>query len=452
MANLLISLMDYKQALELLYSSVPAFHTIGAGAYKPGLDTSRRLDALAGHPHRRYATIHIAGTNGKGSTSHTLAAILASAGLRTGLYTSPHIFDFRERIRVDGRMIPESEVIDFVQRWLEVSREHPDLQPSFFELTSTLAFDYFARQEVDIAVIETGLGGRLDSTNIITPLLSVITNISLDHTALLGDTLPAIAAEKAGIIKPGVPVVIGEYQAETAPVFESAARECGSPLTYASPLEGSVTPEGNIYPSTPFGELRGELTGECQTRNAATVAAAVGILRDTYAIPDSAVAEGFGSVVRLTGLFGRWSVIAQSPLTVADTGHNEGGWRLIVDELRRITLRPVHLVIGFVADKDLSHILPLIAMTGTDREEGDGGVGPTLWFSAPSCQRGLKAEALAAEAARYGLHGTVEPDVNRAVALARSAAGKDGFVLVAGSNFLIADLRLPLPEGQPRPL
>lgn len=425
--------MDYNEALDLLYSSVPAFHAIGAGAYKPGLATSRALDDLAGNPHRRYPTIHVAGTNGKGSTSHTLAAILSSAGLRTGLYTSPHIFDFRERIRVDGEMISREEVASFVERWMKVSREHPELQPSFFELTSTMAFEHFARRAVDVAVIETGLGGRLDSTNIITPVLSVITNISLDHTAQLGSTLAGIAAEKAGIIKPGVPVVVGERDEATEQVFEAKARECGSPLRWASPLEGSVGEDFNIYPSTPYGMLRGELRGECQTRNAATVLAAVEELQAHWCIPAEAVREGIANVGRLTGLFGRWTTIGTSPLTVADTGHNEGGWRLIVDELSRITRRPRHLVVGFVADKDLNHILPLLQPLRNDLK---------IWFAAPSCQRGLPADELAQRAAEYGLTGTVAPDVNDAVAAARSAAGPGGFVLVAGSNFLIADLRI----------
>ena len=425
--------MDYNKAIELLYASVPAYHAIGAGAYKPGLATSRTLDNLVGNPHRRYPTIHVAGTNGKGSTSHTLAAILSSAGLRTGLYTSPHIYDFRERIRVDGEMISHEEVTSFVERWLEMRREHPELQPSFFELTSTMAFEHFARRGVDIAIIETGLGGRLDSTNIITPVLSVITNISLDHTALLGDTLTAIAAEKAGIIKPGVPVVVGERDGATEQVFIDKARECGSPLRWAAPLVGTVTDDCNLYPSTPYGPLRGQLCGECQIRNAATVLAAIDVLRTHWDIPDTAVREGMANVARLTGLFGRWTTIGHSPLTVADTGHNEGGWRLIVDELRRITRRPLHLVMGFVADKDLSHILPLLQPLRREL---------TLWFAAPNCQRGLPAETLAERAAEYGFTGNVVADVNDAVAAARSAAGPSGFVLIAGSNFLLADLSI----------
>lgn len=423
--------MKYLQAIELLYNSLPVFQHMGPGAYKPGLDTSRRLDDMAGNPHRAYRTIHVAGTNGKGSTAHTLAAILQSAGYRTGLYTSPHIYDFRERIRVDGEMIEEEAVVDFVKRWVDVREKYPDILPSFFELTSTMAFEYFARKHVDIAVIETGLGGRLDSTNIIMPILSIITNISLDHTSLLGDTYEQIAREKAGIIKPGVPVVIGESDERTAGVFMEAAARNGSRITFAEPIEGRVEADGNVYPITPVGPLRGELRGECQRRNAATVLAAVKELRETVDIPDDAVRRGFADVTKLTHLFGRWSRVALSPLTVCDTGHNQGGWELIVDELRKVPQRPRHLVMGFVADKDLGHIFDLLTEIKDEVE---------LWFSGPSNQRGLPAHELAERASVRGLHGTVEQDVNEAVRRAREAAGRNGFVLVAGSNFLIADL------------
>lgn len=423
--------MKYLQAIELLYNSLPVFQHMGPGAYKPGLDTSRRLDDMAGNPHRAYRTIHVAGTNGKGSTAHTLAAILQSAGYRTGLYTSPHIYDFRERIRVDGEMIEEEAVVDFVKRWVDVREKYPDILPSFFELTSTMAFEYFARKHVDIAVIETGLGGRLDSTNIIMPILSIITNISLDHTSLLGDTYEQIAREKAGIIKPGVPVVIGESDERTAGVFMEAAARNGSRITFAEPIEGRVEADGNVYPITPVGPLRGELRGECQRRNAATVLAAVKELRETVDIPDDALRRGFADVTKLTHLFGRWSRVALSPLTVCDTGHNQGGWELIVDELRKVPQRPRHLVMGFVADKDLGHIFDLLTEIKDEVE---------LWFSGPSNQRGLPAHELAERASVRGLHGTVEQDVNEAVRRAREAAGRNGFVLVAGSNFLIADL------------
>ena len=423
--------MDYAQAIDLLYNSLPVFQHQGPGAYKPGLDTSRRLDDLAGNPHLRYPTIHIAGTNGKGSTAHTLAAILQSAGYKTGLYTSPHIYDFRERIRVNGEKITEEAVVDFVERWVKTRDSHPELSPSFFELTSTMAFEYFARCGVDVAVIETGLGGRLDSTNIITPVLSIITNISLDHTTLLGDTRGQIAAEKAGIIKPGIPVVIGEQDDETEQIFRDKAAHESAPIHFAEPLKCVVGSTHNHYPDTPFGPVDGELRGECQRHNAATVMTAVGLLRERFDIPDSAVRDGMADVTGLTHLFGRWSRIADDPVTICDTGHNMGGWELLVDEIRRVELRPKHLVIGFVADKDLGHIFDLI--DGIKNEV-------SIWFSAPSSQRGLPAPELASKAAERGIYGEIEPDVNVAVRRARMAAGNDGFVLVAGSNFLIADL------------
>lgn len=424
--------MNYNQAIELLYNSLPVFQNIGPGAYKPGLATSRWLDDWAGNPHLRYPTIHIAGTNGKGSTAHSLAAILQEAGYRVGLYTSPHIYDFRERIRINGEKISEEYVIDFVQRWVRTSESNPDIKPSFFELTSTMAFEYFASRNVDIAVIETGLGGRLDSTNIITPILSIITNISLDHTSLLGDTYTAIAREKAGIIKAGIPVVSGERREDTAEVFRTVAEEVGAPLYFATAVDGSVTEDGNYYPVTPFGAIHGELKGECQLRNAATIFSSVRLLRSKFNIPDEAVCNGMANVVKLTHLFGRWSIIAKEPLTVCDTGHNQGGWELIIEELKKIKSAPKHIVIGFVADKDLTHIFELIREVGKDL---------TVWFSEPSCPRGLKAESLCEKAAENGISGHIEPDVNVAVSKAREMAGKDGFVLIAGSNFLIADLK-----------
>lgn len=424
--------MTYQEAIDFLFASLPVYQKIGPGAYKPGLGNSETLDAMFGHPHRRYPCIHIAGTNGKGSTAHTLAAILRSAGYRTGLYTSPHIFDFRERIRIDGAKVPEERVVEFVGEWM---RRRPEgLSPSFFELTSTMAFRCFADEQVDVAVIETGLGGRLDSTNIITPVLSVITNISPDHTALLGDTLAKIAFEKAGIIKPGVPVVIGEWNRETLPVFEAKARETGSPLMLADRIGVTFTPGTNIYDSELFGRVTGELLGDHQALNAATVMKSVEVLRGQgFDIPDSAVREGFARVTELTGLFGRWTTIMEHPRTIADTGHNCGGWEKIVATLNRTPAPRKALVIGFVADKDLTPVLRHIsAVTGDVR----------LWFAAPTAPRGLAADLLAAAARGAGLDGTVQPDVNMAVAEARAWAAADGLVLVAGSNFLISDLRV----------
>lgn len=433
MVNLLTIIhMNYNQAIELLYNSLPVFQNIGPGAYKPGLDTSRLLDNMAGNPHTHYPTVHIAGTNGKGSTAHSLAAILQEAGYRVGLYTSPHIYDFRERIRINGEKIAEEAVVDFVERWVKTSKTHPEITPSFFELTSTMAFEYFALQKVDVTIIETGLGGRLDSTNIITPILSVITNISLDHTAQLGCTYTAIAHEKAGIIKPGVPVVIGEWRNDTADVFREVASKTGSPIHFAPQVEGMVTEDGNIYPDTPFGTVNGELKGECQLRNAATIFTAVKLLQSQFNITNEAVSRGMANVTGLTHLFGRWSTIAENPLTICDTGHNQGGWELIIREIKNTRSSNKHIVIGFVADKDLTHIFELLG-------EIKGEV--TFWFSSPSCQRGLDADTLCDFASKNGIYGNSEQDVNTAVTKARAAAGKDGFILIAGSNFLIADLK-----------
>lgn len=423
--------MTYAEAIDFLYNSLPVYHRLGAEAYKPGLDTSRRLDHLFGNPHRRYRTIHIAGTNGKGSTAHSLAAVLQSAGYRTGLYTSPHIFDFRERIRVNGEMIPEQAVTDFVEQWL-ASPERNELTPSFFELTSTLAFDYFARERVDVAIIETGLGGRLDSTNIISPALSIITNISLDHTNLLGATRPEIAREKAGIIKPDTPVLIGEWDIETGPVFIEAAERAAAEFDFVRPVEAVVEPTRNFYPNTPFGPVSGELRGQCQVRNAATVFDAVEWLRRLdFVIPDAAVADGMANVTGLTHLFGRWTQIGTSPLTIADTGHNCGGWEYIVRELERQPSPVLDLVIGFVADKDTA---PIFEKLRPLRQR------LRLWFATPSTPRGMDAHTLAAQAAEAGFEGTVIPSATAALAEARTAAGPNGFVLIAGSNFLIADL------------
>ena len=423
--------MSYTEAIEYLYASLPVYQNIGPGAYKPGLGNSEALDALFGHPHRAYPCIHIAGTNGKGSTAHTLAAILQSAGLKTGLYTSPHIYDFGERIRVDGEKIDHAMVEAFVEEW---KRRAPEgLSPSFFELTSTMAFKYFKRKGVDVAVIETGLGGRLDSTNIITPILSIVTNISLDHTALLGDTPAEIAAEKAGIFKPGVPALIGEWTPETRPVFERAAAETGAPLFKAEPARAIYEAESNSYPETPFGPIRGELQGTHQSLNAATVLSAIPLLRHSFDIPDSAVREGFARVTELTGLFGRWSRIADTPLTIADTGHNCGGWEHIIANLNRLTHPRKAIVMGFVADKDLSPVFALLrGLRGDVR----------LYFSAPTAPRGLRAADLAAKAKADGFDGTEITDVNEALRRARADVGPDGMVLVAGSNFLISDLRL----------
>lgn len=421
--------MNYQETIKYLYSATPQFERIGAAAYKPGLDTARALDDAFGNPHLRYPTIHVAGTNGKGSTCHTLAAILQSQGYRTGLYTSPHLIDFRERMRVNGEMISEQEVIDFVERYRSLNL---GLSPSFFELTTIMAFDFFARQNVDIAIIETGLGGRLDTTNIITPILSVITNISLDHTAQLGNTLAGIASEKAGIIKPGVPVVVGNGSGEgVREVFTDKAEEMGAPVVFADEMRFFVSADrfdGHIlYHGTYAGDISGELTGDCQVENAATILCAVKTLRDNgMSISDDAISNGFAHVTELTGLAGRWMRIGEEPLTICDTGHNEGGWQYLAPRLDSYGNRLV-MVIGFVNDKDVSHILAMMPREAR------------YIFTQASIPRAMDASRLTQLALAAGLRGETIASVPTAVAKARRMAGRDGIVFVGGSTYVVAE-------------
>ena len=420
---------SYDEALEWLYSQLPMFQRVGAPAYKPGLDTSHKLDDAFGNPHRKYRTIHIAGTNGKGSTAHTLAATLQSSGYRVGLYTSPHLVDFRERMRVDGEMIPRKDVMDFIERYRSMD---VGCSPSFFELTMTMAFDWFARSGVDVAVIETGLGGRLDSTNIITPELCVITNISYDHTAFLGNTLPAIASEKAGIIKTDIPVVIGEAHGEVRGVFERRASEVGAPIVFAEDRRPIVSwrrsDSGLIYEGTPFGTVEGELTGDCQLKNAATIMTAIEQLRSIgYSISDDAVREGFANVCRLTGLAGRWMKLSDTPLVICDTGHNVGGWEYISHQLAAFGGRK-HMVIGFVNDKDVNHILEMMPKDAS------------YYFTQASIARALPAEDVASVAAGHGLSGVAVPTVAEAYKKALGACAEGEMVFVGGSTFVVADL------------
>jgi dihydrofolate synthase/folylpolyglutamate synthase len=421
----------YRQATEYLFGQLAVFQRDGGTAYKPGLDTARSLDKAFGSPHTKYATIHVAGTNGKGSTAHTLAAILQSAGYRTGLYTSPHLVDFRERMRVDGEMIPEADVVDFVNRYLEM--ELP-VHPSFFELTMTMAFEFFERSRVDVAVIETGLGGRLDSTNIITPEVSVITNISFDHTQFLGDTLEKIASEKAGIIKHGVPVVVGEAQGGVRSVFEDAAKSAGAPIVFAQDekeiervvVNKTGTPE---YHTATFGIIKGELSGEWQHRNAATVLEAVKLLRGGgFRITDSAVSEGFAGVCRMTGLAGRWMKVSDNPLTICDTGHNTGGWELLAPRLSELS-GTKHLVVGFVNDKDIRGVLRIMKTIPDTK----------FYFAKASVNRALDAGELAEIAAEAGIAGEPCGSVREAWLAALSATKPGDVIFVGGSNFVVAD-------------
>lgn len=422
-------MLTYDNAIDFLYTQLPMFQRMGANAYKPGLDTSIALDKAFGNPHLRFPSIHIAGTNGKGSTAHTLAAILQSAGYKVGLYTSPHLVDFRERIRVNGDMISHSAVVDFVNRYraLELG-----CQPSFFELTMTMAFEHFANEKVDIAVIETGLGGRLDSTNIISPILSIITNISFDHTAFLGDTLAAIASEKAGIIKQKTPVIIGEANSETRQIFNKKASLENAPIIYTEEHKAFTSVEhsnsGFIYNGTAYGRIIGELSGECQQKNTATILTAIEQLRLIgWEITPDAVKQGFANVCKLTGLAGRWMELQQSPRVVCDTGHNVGGWEYLSRQLAEIK-GSLHMIIGFVNDKDISHILDLMPRNAT------------YYFTRADIPRALPADEVKTIAEEKGLSGKAYSSVAEAYNNARANATSDDTIFIGGSTFVVADL------------
>lgn len=415
--------MNYNETIEYLYSSTPVFERVGASAYKEGLGNTIALDNHLGNPHRLYKTIHVAGTNGKGSTSHTLAAILQKAGMKVGLYTSPHLVDFRERIRINGIQVPEQYVVDFVKDNREFFEP---LHPSFFELTTAMAFKYFAEQKVDIAVIEVGLGGRLDCSNIISPVLSVITNISFDHTGFLGDTLEKIAGEKAGIIKPGTPVVIGEYTDETKPVFVKKAEEMNAPITFAQDKAGD-------YPMPEF-----ELHGACQEKNAQTILTAcdelcrIGLLG---ANASDCISSGFAHVCEMTGLRGRWEKIQDSPLVICDTGHNLAGWEFLAPQIRRVyesrkagnPAARLRIVFGMVDDKDITSVISLLPA------EAD------YYFCQATTHRAIPVEKVVALASRHGLHGEGYDSVEKAYGKAMEDAEECDFIFVGGSSYVVAD-------------
>ena len=423
--------MTYQETLDFMYSQLPMYHRIGAAAYKADIQPTIDMMAALGNPERKFRSIHVAGTNGKGSVSHFLASILQEAGYKVGLYTSPHLVDFRERIRINGEMIPQEEVVDFVERNRGMFAE---LKLSFFEMTVGMAFDYFARQKVDIAVVEVGMGGRLDSTNVITPLLSVITNIGLDHTQFLGDTLEKIAGEKAGIIKDGVPVVIGETQEETMPVFMQKATEHNAPITFAD----------QHYVVDDISRYTEELTGEYQKYNIATVLEAVEVLRGlqdkesqgrkAIELTPTAIKQGLAKVVTNTHLHGRWETIGLDPLTICETAHNEPGIRAMIGKLATMNFRRLHLVYGCVNDKDFRSILKLLSMQLATLD------AELVWyFSQPSVPRGLEVEDLQAAVRELGIEGAAYRDVKDAIAAARGDADAKDLVLVTGSIFLVAD-------------
>lgn len=430
----------YTEITEWMFNQVPMFQNVGADAYKPGLERVLRLSEAFGNPHLKFKSIHVAGTNGKGSTSSLIASVLQfnDPGKKIGLFTSPHLIDFRERIRINGQMIPEQDVVDFIDRFRSLNL---DIEPSFFELTTVMAFDWYARSGVDTAVIEVGLGGRLDSTNIITPLVSVITNISLDHTALLGHTEPEIAREKAGIIKPGVPVVIGRAEGDVRRVFADTAAQCGAPVDFASdtPLYTSIERNEftnmDVYSGTPGGiycRFACPLIADCQHENVNTVLHTLRTLAQLgITIYPGAISRGMELVLSTTGLRGRWTTLRpDSPRVIYDTGHNIGGWQWLGPQLSHIarTQGPLSMVIGFVSDKDISgilHLMPAVA---------------DYYFTSPSVKRGLPAPDLAALAARRGLRGKVYPTVAQAYSAAIHDSQGRGTIFVGGSTFVVADL------------
>jgi dihydrofolate synthase / folylpolyglutamate synthase len=429
--------MDYSQTIDFLFTRLPLFSRIGAAAYKSDLTNILALSELLGHPEKKFKTIHVAGTNGKGSTSHMLAAILQKAGYKTGLYTSPHLHDFRERIRINGHMIPESGVIAFTERIRDAIDQ---FEPSFFEITVAMAFEWFAEEEIDIAVIEVGLGGRLDSTNIILPELSVITNISYDHMDLLGNTLEKIAFEKAGIIKPGVPVVIGEEQAETKDIFLSVANENKSPVFFASRkwFPGEWKMEGNLLyvqltetHNNNKKDFRLDLTGIYQLKNIVTVAEAVSILNQKgFNIPDAAMQTGLKQVKSLTGFHGRWDILHEHPLVVTDVGHNEEGIRVIAKQIENTTHEELHIIIGLVKDKEIEKILSHLPRQAS------------YYFTKAQIPRALPETTLASIGEKIGLKGRSFPFLKDALEAAVLNANPKDLILICGSVFLAAEVNL----------
>jgi dihydrofolate synthase/folylpolyglutamate synthase len=429
--------MDYSQTIEYLFSRLPLFSRIGAAAYKADLNNIQALTKELGNPEQKFRSIHIAGTNGKGSTSHMLASILQKAGFKTGLYTSPHLHDFRERIRIDGHVIPENRVIGFTERIIHLIDQ---TEPSFFEITVAMAFDWFATEEVDFAIVETGLGGRLDSTNIIIPEISVITNISFDHMDLLGDSLQKIAFEKAGIIKPGIPVVIGEEQEEVKDIFLQVSQENGAPIHFASRTRfpGEWRLEGNLL----FVQLTEshtnnkknyylDLPGLYQLKNIVTVAEVVSILNQRgFLIPETAVQQGLSQVKSLTGLHGRWEILHENPLLVIDVGHNEEGMKAIAKQIEYTAHEELHIVIGMVKDKAAENILRYL---------------PTManyYFTRAQIPRALPETELAATANKLGLKGRSFPNIKQALESAVLHADPKDLILVCGSVFLAGEVNL----------
>lgn len=430
--------MTYQEALDYLYQSRPPFHLVGSTAYKPGLENTLRLMAHVGNPHEYLRAVHVAGTNGKGSTSHLIAAVLQAAGYKVGLFTSPHLISLTERIRINGQPIPETEVADFIEQ----NRAFLDeLQPSFFETMTALAFAYFVKEQVDIAVVEVGLGGRLDSTNVLTPMLSVITNIGYDHTEFLGNTLPKIAREKAGIIKPNIPVVIGETHPQTMNVFLDRARECGILG------DGLETTDCRIWFADQCGYMRSrrlreapecELKGLYQEHNLQTAYVALQVLRNygitglrDYGITKEAIREGFSHVCSLTGLRGRWEILSMKPLIICDTGHNSHGLQYVAKQLKELTNPHIWIIFGMVNDKDTDVVMRL--MPGVSSAEK----GKYHYiFTTPNTQRARTAEEMLA---LWGKEGLAINDPKEAIDYALKKADETDAIFIGGSNYLVGE-------------
>jgi dihydrofolate synthase / folylpolyglutamate synthase len=433
--------MTYKETLEYMYQTLPMFTRVGASAFKKDLTNTLALVGVLDNPHLKFPQVHIAGTNGKGSTAHLTAAVLQSLGLKVGLYVSPHYRDFRERIKINGKYMSQKAVVAFVAR----NRAHFErIEPSFFEMTVAMAFDYFANEKVDIAVIEVGLGGRFDSTNVISPLISVITNISFDHMDMLGNTLPLIAFEKAGIIKTRTPVVIGEEHAETKPVFEEKAREMDAPITFASQIYEVKAVEQDFDYTTfqvfknkklVFDTLKVNVGGDYQAKNVATVLQIFDIFKKmpflspyTEGVLTAAIQNGFLNLTRLTNFIGRWQVIGRTPTILCDSAHNEGGLTLAMQQLNALTFNKLHIVLGVVKDKDTSKMLQLLPTEAT------------YYFAKANIPRGLDADILRDTAAEIGRQGKAYQSVRRALAAAKRAAKADDLIYVGGSIFVLAEV------------
>ena len=432
--------MNYAETCEYLFNQMPMFERQGTSGYKEGLANTLALDEHFGHPHQSYVTIHVGGTNGKGSVSHTIASILQESGYCVGLYTSPHLVDFRERIRVNGIPISKNYVVDFVEE--ERSFFEP-LHPSFFEVTTAMAFKYFKDRNVDIAIIEVGLGGRLDCTNIITPLVSVITNISYDHTQFLGNTLAEIAGEKAGMIKKGVPVIIGESNEETRPVFEAKAREMNAPIVFAEdkPEIASAEPTsdgGMLYHTPCFGDITGDLGGIYQQKNLNTVFFALNAIAQKGFLCEckdevnkkkclTELLQGIAHVKNNTGLMGRWQVIQNTPKVVCDTGHNVGGWQYISAQLSSVSCQSMHIIFGMVDDKDINGVLDLLPKNAQ------------YYFTKANNHRALNETVLSDLASKHGLVGKTYPSVFEAYNAAKAVASNNDFIFVGGSSYIVGD-------------